>query len=84
MIAGESNWQLRGRCRDHPVEVFFPDELRGRVAQLWEAEAMSICRSCPVIEQCRDHALRMPEPYGIWGATTAQDRRRQLASTRRR
>jgi WhiB family transcriptional regulator, redox-sensing transcriptional regulator len=68
------SWQLHGSCRDHPAEVFFPDEVRGRQLRRREEAAKSICRGCPVLDRCRAHALAAPEPYGIWGAMTARER----------
>jgi WhiB family redox-sensing transcriptional regulator len=67
-------WQLQGSCRDHSVETFFPDSVRG---QAWiEAVnlAKRICRSCPVIEDCRDFAVKTQERWGIWGALTPAER----------
>lgn len=70
----EWSWQLRGLCRDHPAEVFFPEEVRGRPLRRREDAAKAICLACPVLERCRTHALSAPEPYGIWGAMTARER----------
>ena len=36
------------------------------------------CRRCPVLEQCRRHALEVQEPYGIWGGLTEYERQRAL------
>ncbi len=70
----EWSWQLHGLCRDHPAEVFFPDEVRGRQLRRREDAAKAICRECPVLARCRAHALSAPEAYGIWGAMTARER----------
>ncbi|WP_267885798.1 WhiB family transcriptional regulator, partial [Streptomyces sp. NRRL S-1896] len=37
--------------------------------------ARAICRRCPVIIACRTWALDHGEDDGIWGATTAAQRR---------
>ena len=29
---------------------------------------------CPVITQCRSHALAVGEPYGIWGGLSESER----------
>ena len=39
-----------------------------------EARAKLICADCPVLARCRDHALSVPEAWGIWGATTPRER----------
>ncbi|MCG7595711.1 WhiB family transcriptional regulator [Mycobacterium sp. PSTR-4-N] len=72
------SWQWRGSCRDHPIEVFFPDDPHRAVVRHKERVAKAICRECPVLQQCRDHALRTPEQYGVWGAMTAIERGRLL------
>ena len=58
-----------------------PDQdLRGvRKTEAAEA-AIAMCRSCPALKQCLEYALRHPESarYGIWGGTTATQRRRIL------
>jgi WhiB family redox-sensing transcriptional regulator len=33
-----------------------------------------VCASCPVIQQCREHALAVQEPYGIWGGLSEDER----------
>ena len=55
-------------------------DLRGvRKTEAVEA-AIAMCRSCPVLKQCLEYALRHPESArsGIWGGTTATQRRRIL------
>ena len=68
------SWQFRGSCLSHPAEVFFPEADSRRVRRRHEEEAKRICRDCPVMQKCRDHAVKTPERYGIWGATTARER----------
>ena len=63
-------WTDRAACRGTDTEIFFPanaDE---------EAEALSICATCPVRAQCLEYAVRNKEIYGIWGGTTPDQRRR--------
>ncbi|MCV7387241.1 WhiB family transcriptional regulator [Mycobacterium porcinum] len=78
----EWSWQQHGLCRDHPAEVFFPEEARGRPLRRREDAAKAICRTCPVLARCRTHALSAPEPYGIWGAMTARERAITLSEER--
>lgn len=69
------DWQLRAACRQMDSEVFFhPDRERGPARAEREARAKAVCRSCPVIRQCRTHALAVREPYGIWGGLSRLDR----------
>jgi WhiB family transcriptional regulator, redox-sensing transcriptional regulator len=33
-----------------------------------------VCLHCPVCKPCREHALRVHEPYGVWGGMTEEER----------
>jgi WhiB family transcriptional regulator, redox-sensing transcriptional regulator len=72
------SWQLRGSCLGQSLDIFFPDDHAGLNRRRREDDAKRICRQCPVLAQCRDHALRTPEPFGIWGAMTAKERAKEL------
>jgi WhiB family redox-sensing transcriptional regulator len=76
-----SDWRLQAQCRGAALEVFFPaDAENGGRRRHRESHAKQICRSCPVLERCRTHAVNAPERYGIWGGTTPVERRRMLAA----
>ncbi len=68
------SWQLRGSCLDYPADLFFPDYDRRADRREREEQAKRICRECPVLTRCREHAVSVPERYGIWGATTPRER----------
>lgn len=77
-------WQLHGACRGADSSVFFhPDGERGRARAMREQRAKAICAECPVMQQCRDHALSVGEPYGIWGAMSESERDAILRPTSR-
>jgi hypothetical protein len=40
--------------------------------------ARSVCGPCPVQRTCLVHALLQPEPFGIWGGFTTQERKRMV------
>jgi hypothetical protein len=46
------------------------------------AEAISICRQCPVIQACARAAFRQGESFGIWGGMTARQRTAALRRVR--
>jgi WhiB family redox-sensing transcriptional regulator len=74
-IADHWEWQYEGSCRTLPSEMFFhPDGERGPRRRNRENAAKAICASCPVLVQCRSHALAVQEPYGIWGGLSEDDR----------
>ena len=67
----ETTWAEQGACRDYPTDVFFAD--LDAPKNSWEARA--ICSKCPVKAECLDYAIRHACEYGIWGGTTATERR---------
>ncbi|MGB6515574.1 WhiB family transcriptional regulator [Mycobacterium sp.] len=80
-------WQLQGLCRGVDSSVFFhPDGERGRARLQRERRAKEMCRQCPVLAQCRAHALEVGEPYGIWGGLSESERelllKREIGRTR--
>lgn len=72
-------WQLRGACRGmDSTRFFYLDGERGQRREQREIQAKAICLRCPVISECRTHALQVREPYGIWGGLTEDERTRIL------
>ncbi|EFK54932.1 transcription factor WhiB [Corynebacterium genitalium ATCC 33030] len=79
------DWQLHGACRGEASDVFYhPDGERGRARTQRENRAKAICLGCPVLEQCRAHALAVAEPYGIWGGMSESERHATLRGNRSR
>jgi WhiB family redox-sensing transcriptional regulator len=73
------DWQLRAACRGVDSGMFFhPERERGARKHEREARAKRFCQGCPVIQQCRDHALAVAEPYGVWGGLSAAERSEML------
>lgn len=69
------SWQSQAACRDTAPELFLgPDEERPRDRVRRESLAVKLCMACPVRRDCLDHALRIPERHGVWGATTPEQR----------
>jgi WhiB family redox-sensing transcriptional regulator len=84
-IADVWEWQLLGSCRDADPALFFhPDDERGAARSNRLAAAKAICAGCPVVQQCREHALAVREPYGVWGGMSEDDREAFYYSPRRR
>ena len=68
-------WQMQGACRGMDSGFFFhPEGERGPARAQREARAKQVCRTCPVLEQCRRHALSAHEPYGVWGGLSESER----------
>lgn len=80
-VAERWEWQLRSACRNLDSTLFFhPERERGPAKAERETRAKRICRACPVIAECRAHALRVDEPYGVWGGLSAIERRELLGA----
>ena len=78
-------WQNRGSCLGMDSSVFFhPEGERGGSRRRRDERAKAICQDCPVLEECRDHALSTREPYGVWGGMSEEERRAYYEQQARR
>lgn len=78
------DWQLGSACRaTDPALWFHPEGERGPSRSARDAAAKAVCATCPVLAQCRAHALRVREPYGVWGGLSEDDREAVLTGGRR-
>ncbi len=69
-------WQQDGACRGSDNAVFFhPDFERGTNRDARAAAAKAVCAQCPVLRQCREHALTVQEAYGTWGGLDELERK---------
>ncbi|MER7758179.1 WhiB family transcriptional regulator [Streptomyces sp. NPDC097619] len=79
----EWQWQLRAACREvGPGRFFHPEGERGEDRSARDHAAKKVCAACPVRAQCLRHALRVQEPYGVWGGLTEEERRAVLVPHR--
>ncbi len=79
-VAEHWDWQLQAACRPLDSTRFFhPDNERGAARANRIAAAKAVCARCPVIAECGAHALRVREPYGVWGGMSEEDREDILA-----
>lgn len=67
-------WRAQAPCHDQG-ELFYqengPQVVKARRA------ALAICHACPYEIECLTYALTHNEDFGIWGGTTARERRRK-------
>jgi len=69
------DWRLDGSCRHQDPDVFFhPEHERGPTRRNRDIAAKAVCLDCPVLQRCREHALQVREPYGVWGGLTEPER----------
>ena len=68
-------WQLEAACRGMDSAIFFhPPGERDAARTNRAVRAKAVCQACPVIAACLDHAIRVREPYGVWGGHTEDER----------
>lgn len=74
------SWQGEASCRGPESAMFFPPPYpeRKEERESRERHAKAICAGCPVLARCREYALTIREPYGIWGGLTELERRLRL------
>lgn len=60
------NWRHSAACRDTDPDLFFRDED--------EADAIAVCRPCPVRIRCLEYALSRPGQHGVFGGVPAERR----------
>jgi WhiB family transcriptional regulator, redox-sensing transcriptional regulator len=72
-------WRDQAACRDvvtAEYDPFFADSRTG------ELEAIAICVTCPVRDDCLTFAVRTGQQYGVWGGQPQQTIRRLVALKR--
>ena len=69
VIVGDQPWVDGALCTQTDPELFFPP--KGATGK----EAKRVCRLCAVQTDCLGYAVQHRVPYGIWGGTTAHERR---------
>lgn len=73
-------WQEEAACRGPLGAVFFPppttERKREKLAR--ETKAKNICLACPVLSDCREYAIAIREPHGVWGGLSEKERRALL------
>jgi WhiB family transcriptional regulator, redox-sensing transcriptional regulator len=75
LIGGRPDWQDYALCLELDPESFFPLQDDGELC----ADVMKACHGCPVRRECLRFALANvkdygPGRYGVWGATSPDQR----------
>jgi len=79
------SWFDRAACRGMDPAIFFlsrRDVLDPQKIDRKVERAKSVCRVCPVREECLAYADECGEKAGIWGGLTGDERRRRKRSLR--
>lgn len=72
-----ADWQDEAACAGYPSEMFFTSQGTSP-----SADVTQLCNSCPVKQECLDYAIKT-HSYGIWAASTMQDRIKLKRMTQR-
>ncbi|MFI6103770.1 WhiB family transcriptional regulator [Streptomyces sp. NPDC093595] len=68
------NWRNAAACRTEDPDLFFPIGTGGP-AMLQTEAAKTVCRRCPVRQQCLEWALENNQDTGVWGGLGEAERR---------
>jgi WhiB family redox-sensing transcriptional regulator len=73
-VASAPDWRAKAACHG-AADLFYQSNLEGKQATDHRvSRAKAVCVQCPVRPQCAAYALRVAEPYGIWGGFTERER----------
>jgi WhiB family transcriptional regulator, redox-sensing transcriptional regulator len=72
----DTAWRTRGVCQTVDPETFFPAPTDPPDA------AVALCGTCPVQGPCLAWALEAGDCHGVWGGTTARERRAMVVAWR--
>lgn len=66
----EPDW-TQAACRGHDTDLWFP--ARGKIP----TEAIAICDTCPIKQQCDQYAMDHGIKVGVWGGVTELTRKKR-------
>jgi WhiB family redox-sensing transcriptional regulator len=61
----EMEWMDDAACQDMDQDLFYPPS--GGKGLSLAKQAKAICQACPVVEVCREEAIRKADVYGVRG-----------------
>lgn len=70
MLADQPDWYADAACAYADPGLFFPGHGENPV------EAIAICNTCDVRDQCLQHAQDTGQFHGVWGGVPERERRR--------
>ncbi|MDH2424715.1 WhiB family transcriptional regulator [Sphaerisporangium sp. TRM90804] len=71
-VADHLGWMRWSSCGETDPDLFHPEDSNAAQAE----QAKSVCRRCPVRDECLDYALGNREEFGVWGGLSPVERRR--------
>lgn len=74
-VLDDESWQTEAACMGQQAIMYVHHGERKQDKVRREAAAKDICRSCPVIKTCLEHAIANDEKGAIWGGLNDEERR---------
>ena len=71
------DWRHHGACIGEDPELFFPSGHHAVDGQQVQT-AKSVCKRCPVMDECRKWAIESGIVFGIWGGQTEDERAAEI------
>ena len=84
VAARVDSWQELAACIGRTPLFYGPPAEQPHAKIHREAQAVQVCKTCPVRAACLNEALARHEPHGVWGAKTEDERARIAAVTGRK
>lgn len=72
----QQDWMSAAVCAGRTEHFFAPHGEQADARTVREARAAAICRTCPVLIECRDYA-RLHREHGFWGGESDEQRLEQ-------
>jgi WhiB family redox-sensing transcriptional regulator len=76
------DWHADAACRTADPDLFFQDG-QGN-SKLVTAMAKAFCARCPVVSPCLRDALGRDQQHGVWGNTSAEERKKLIRAGARK
>jgi len=57
-------------CKEIGSDIFFPERHEAYLTRY----AKRVCERCPLIQECREYAVKNTDLVGIWGGTSTLER----------
>ena len=73
IFGGVLEWTAEAECSGQTKLFFAPAGERPEARAVREAQARAVCRTCPVMTECRQWA-RQNREYGFWGGESEEER----------
>lgn len=69
------HWSDDAACKGIDTEEFYPVGVKGVPTSTETAWVKQFCARCQVQPECLEHAMSLPEHFGVWGGLDEEERR---------